>query len=339
MKLSLKKVGKLWVDRQVEKGLKAKSIEAISFGFRVFSRFITEAKGEEFDFREFRDTDGVAYLKWLRAQTARRGGKSVQRYCDQAISHRVMELKGMMRLLAEKRLILTDPTSNLKIPYAQEKSKTKLSEEDVATLLESVEVDTFYGLRDRCILELMYSSGLRGGEIGKLRVSDIDAQERLMVLRDTKVGKDVVVPITIRASQFLGMLIQGMKPDSPVFGIGVGWVNTVFKSRAKAAGVLRPGLTAHSLRASCATHLLARGADIRYVQTLLAHGSIQTTVGYTTELVDNMRRIHKTYHPRENNLFKEMDDVYLEQFRALRERLEARVDRGQKVMTSLQNTL
>jgi integrase len=88
------------------------------------------------------------------------------------------------------------------------------------------------------------------------------------------------------------------------------------------------GLTAHSLRHSCATHLLSHGADIRFVQKLLSHASISTTVVYTTELVENLRRIYKSYHPRENQLFREIDEEYKARYQRLKEALQARRGKG-----------
>ena len=124
------------------------------------------------------------------------------------------------------------------------------------------------------------------------------------------------------------LLLDGRGKDEFVFGLKgftAVYVNALFKKRAITAGVYREGLSAHSLRFSCATHLLSHGADIRFVQRFLSHASISTTVGYTTELVENMRRIHKSFHPRENQMFKEVDEEYRGKWQRLKRELEARV--------------
>lgn len=101
------------------------------------------------------------------------------------------------------------------------------------------------------------------------------------------------------------------------------------------AGLCRPGLSAHSIRHSLATHLLENGADLRYVQELLGHESIETTVVYTNELHENMKRIYKSYHPRENQLWREVDEGYLGRLRALQEQLERQGEATAKKRTYL----
>ena len=130
----------------------------------------------------------------------------------------------------------------------------------------------------------------------------------------------------VAAGFFTKYLSGRSKKEEHVF-IGAGGrmsgqtINRLFKKLLDEIGMYKEGLSAHSIRHSCATHLLAHGADLRYVQELLGHESIETTTVYTHELYENMRRIYRTYHPRENELFKEVDDEYMRQLVELRARL------------------
>lgn len=84
-------------------------------------------------------------------------------------------------------------------------------------------------------------------------------------------------------------------------------IRDMLRKRLKNAGIHKKGVSPHSFRHSCATHLFMNGADIRYVQELLGHESIETTVLYTRNIVENLKKIHRMYHPRENELYKDED--------------------------------
>ena len=183
----------------------------------------------------------------------------------------------------------------------------------------------------------MYSSALRVSEVSKLDIADLDFNERMVIVRGGKWGKDRVEPVSEVAIKFLKLYVSARQEASgPLFlsegrrRLGGAAINRRVKEHLKAQGIYRRGLSAHSFRHATATHLLAHGADLRYVQELLGHESIETTVIYTHELVENMKRIYKSYHARENELYEEVGDEYLKRLDAFIQRLKRQKKRSAK---------
>jgi integrase/recombinase XerD len=240
---------------------------------------------------------------------------------------------GAVRLLFaslyQAELILTNPARDVTFrTRAKIGLRAVFSEEEIARFLDGIDVHQKLGLRDRAIFELIYSSGLRAGEVGKLNRGDIDMGARMLIVRDAKWSKDRVVPINEVAHSFLALYLQGVSdPQRPAFlglkgRIGLGCVTRRFHFHLNRTGLEGKGLSVHSIRHATATHLLAHGADLRYVQELLGHQSIETTVIYTNELFENLKRIYKSFHPRENALYREIDESYQARIRRLMVRLE-----------------
>jgi integrase/recombinase XerD len=164
--------------------------------------------------------------------------------------------------------------------------------------------------------------------VGKLDRGDVDLHARMMIVRDAKWSKDRVVPISEVACSFLSLYLAGVNDaQRPAFlgqkgRIGRGCVGKRFHRHLERAALEGKGLSVHSIRHATATHLLAHGADLRYVQDLLGHESIETTAIYTNELFENLKRIYKSFHPRENALYRDLDDDYLVRIQRLSARLE-----------------
>jgi site-specific recombinase XerD len=245
------------------------------------------------------------------------------------------ELFSIARLLFNclyvEELILINPMRNvLYRPKGAEKKREILTLEEMNRFLDGIDESKRCGERDKAMFELMYSSGLRAGDIGKLNTCDVDFESRMVLLKEGKFSKDRVVPISKVAQVFLKQYLAERKSNTPILFPGLagsrlktGAVNTRCKKWMKESGVYRKGLCAHSIRHSTAVHLLLNGADLRYVQELLGHESIETTVTYTHDLDENVRKVYKTYHPRENMYFKEVDDDYLKRLRKFKEELTA----------------
>ena len=203
------------------------------------------------------------------------------------------------------------------------KHKETLSREEIGKFLDGIDTSFYLGLRDRAIFELIYSSGLRAGEVCNLSAGDVDFESRMIHIRRSKFGKDRVVPVSEVAISFLKKYAHRRR-QGPIFQgtrgrLSPSAVNRRLHKHLKEQGLYREGLSTHSIRHCRATHLLSGGADLRYVQELLGHDSIETTVVYTHELDENLRRIYRSYHPRENGHFREVDSEYWERLDAFKQ--------------------
>ena len=240
---------------------------------------------------------------------------------------------GAVRLLftalCQAQLVLVNPARDLSFrAAARGKLRAVFSEEEISRFLDGIDIHQPLGLRDKTMFELMYSSGLRAGEVGRLDRGDIDLPGRMLIVRDAKWSKDRVLPVNAVATSFLTLYLQGASdPKRPVFlgargRMSARAVARRFHHHTASTGLAGRGFTPHSIRHATATHLLAHGADLRYVQELLGHESIETTVIYTHELLENLKRIYRRYHPRENELYREVDPDYLARVDRLVARLE-----------------
>jgi integrase/recombinase XerD len=164
------------------------------------------------------------------------------------------------------------------------------------------------GLRDRAMLETLYSTGLRRMELPGLALYDVDLTRRLVMVREGKGRKDRVVPIGERAAAWLEKYLTESRPQlvapgvealfvtdygEPMTGL---YVATKVKRYMEFAGINKPGAT-HLFRHACATHMLENGADIRYIQELLGHSKLTTTEIYTHVSIEKLQQIHDATHP------------------------------------------
>jgi integrase/recombinase XerD len=282
---------------RVEKGLSANTVSAYRRDLMKFSDFVQKRK---LSLQAVSRDDLVDFLAGLYRQ--RLESKSVARH--------LVSLRNFFRFAQIQELIPADPSVNLESPKIRRSLPGYLRLEEVERLLAQPDGKTPFGLRDRAMLEVLYSAGLRVSELVGLRVGDLD----------TKVGcvrcigkgdKERIVPIGKKA---LGMVerylrdgrpqLLGKATSSPALFVNrrggalsrVG-VWKILSTYGRRAG-LRVALTPHMLRHSFATHLLERGADLRSVQLMLGHADISTTQIYTHVVEERLKQIYKAHHPR-----------------------------------------
>ena len=296
-----------------ESGRHLRTIAAAGYSIRCFGEWLASATDLK-DMRAVRREHILAYADYVRTRPHRRTGQPLgPRYRLSLL--RVVRL--FFTSLLEHRRILAHPMHRLRLlDTIPEGTKLSLTEEEAANFLDSIHDDSRLGLRDRVLFELIYSSGLRAGEAARLLVGDYNRTTRLLRVTQAKFSKDRVVPVTATASRLLDRYCNHRPSWQRIFRSASGGdlssvaINKRFKLRIAETGFDRRGLSVHSLRHACATHLIGRGADLRYVQELLGHDSVQSTVHYTKEQPDNLRRVYLKYHPREHDLLRHVDDGY-----------------------------
>jgi integrase/recombinase XerC len=245
----------------------------------------------------------------VRAETVRHWLRTLDGTTERSsIARKLAAVRGLFRFLVDVNRLAADPTAGIATPKLRRKLPVHLTLDDVDRLLATPRADTLLGRRDRAIFELLYSSGLRVGELVGLDWEQIDGEAGLVRVLG-KGRKERVVPVgrpalrALEAYQAACVAAGQARAAGPVFRNARGGRLTS-RSVARLMGrhVLASGTVAkatpHALRHTFATHLLGAGADLRAIQELLGHASLSTTQRYTH--VD-LRRLMEAYdkaHPR-----------------------------------------
>ncbi|MDX9715948.1 site-specific tyrosine recombinase XerD [Thauera sp. AutoDN2] len=214
------------------------------------------------------------------------------------------------RMLLANREIAEDPTLLLDSPMPAERFPKTLSEAQVEALLDTPDTDSPQGLRDRCMLEVLYAAGLRVSELVGLKVFAMGLAEGVLRIMG-KGSKERLVPIGEIAADWLRRYLLEARPallggrncdEVFVTRFGTGMTRQMFwriiKQHAAHAGISSDRISPHTLRHAFATHLLNHGADLRVVQLLLGHADISTTQVYTHVARERLKQLHAKHHPR-----------------------------------------
>ncbi len=184
-----------------------------------------------------------------------------------------------------------------------------LTEEEVEKLLQQPDTNTPYGLRDRAILELFYSAGLRRTELCNLQISDLSLSRKTLFVREGKGGKDRLLPVGERAITWLSQYLNEVRhqlllsvTEATLFlnDYGEPFRDSKLGDKVKRymqnAGIHAPG-SCHLLRHAMATHMLENGAELRFIQAMLGHADFRATQVYTHVSIRKLQEIHSVTHP------------------------------------------
>jgi len=229
---------------------------------------------------------------------------------------RLSVVRSFFRYLVKSDVLLYDPSASLELPKRKGiLPRSILSKQEVARLLSAPDATTPLGLRDRAMIEVLYSTGIRNAELRALQVYDVDLERGLLRVNQGKNAKDRVVPMGAAACAWLREYLGEARPKLLAGHHDAGGEPTLFlskngkrlvplgvlyplKKHARKAGIERV-VTPHTLRHTFATHLLAGHADIRHIQAMLGHASVATTQIYTRVEVTDLKAVHRRCHPRE----------------------------------------
>lgn len=281
---------------RTERRLSPHTVAAYAVDLRRFADFLERTGGCVTAFGR------AAYLDYL--SFLRDSGVSAR-----TAARHVSSLRSFFRYLAREGVVEATPLSDARAPRVGRPLPKYLTVSEVLALLDAPDQRTAEGLRDRAMLALLYACGLRAGEIVTLRLENVDMNAGFLRVSGKR-SKERIVPV---AGEALAALARYLKEGRPVF-LRSGASCALFLSRrgrpltrqalwvrtarwARAAG-LSGKVSPHTLRHSFAGHLLAGGADLRAVQTMLGHADIATTQIYTHVTPERLREIHGRHHPR-----------------------------------------
>ena len=284
---------------RVEKGLSSNTVTAYKQDLAKFEAF---AQKRKLSLEAASRDDLVDFLAGLYRQKLE----------SRTVARNLVTLRNFFRFAQVQDLIPADPSINLESPKIRRSLPGYLRLEEIEKLLSQANVKTTLGLRDRAMLEMLYSTGLRVSELIGLRVADLDAKVGCVRCLG-KGDKERIVPVGRKALNIIEKYLRearpqlfskGKKESSPALfvnrrGVRLSRVGVwkILSGYGRRAG-LRVPLTPHMLRHSFATHLLEGGADLRSVQLMLGHADISTTQIYTHVVEERLKQIYKAHHPR-----------------------------------------
>ncbi len=236
-------------------------------------------------------------------------------YSLNTICVKVRALKRFFEYLENSNVILINPAETIKEPKIEKRlPKAILSPDEARLILDQPDITTLTGIRDRTILELFYSTGMRLSELCNLTIYDVDLQDKVARINKGKGSKDRMVPFGKHAVKFLKEYITKVRPHNTkrnkksrhLFVNQLGnpikqqTIIVIVREYAKRAKINKQ-VTTHTFRHTFASQLVKNGADISYVQKMMGHEDIRTTQIYVRSLVLNVKKIHSKTHPREKD--------------------------------------
>lgn len=219
-------------------------------------------------------------------------------------------LVAWFRWMVRQNHLLHNPAADLELPKKPKAlPKTILTVAQVETILNQADTTTLLGIRNRAVMEVFYSTGIRRMELMHLKQYDLDTERGTLMVRQGKGRKDRFLPIGERACQWVDKYLLETRPeiitghdDQTLFlddfgqAMSARFLGDMVRRHVEASGITTPG-ACHVFRHAMATHMLENGADIRYIQAMLGHANLETTQIYTQVSMGKLKEIHNATHP------------------------------------------
>ncbi|OSN02216.1 recombinase XerD [Lonsdalea britannica] len=223
-------------------------------------------------------------------------------------------LQVWFRWMAQQNLILANPAADLELPKLEKRlPRTILSVEQVEAILARCVLETPMGIRDRALLELLWSTGIRRGEVARLDIYSADFSRRILTIVQGKGKQDRVIPVGDRALRWLRYWLHEVRPavqSNPeckalflamdgMEGLTSSGITMAVVPYLRASGIEKG--SCHLFRHAMATQMLENGADLRWIQAMLGHRSVESTQIYTQVSIRALQTVHASTHPAEQD--------------------------------------
>jgi len=258
----------------------------------------------------------LAYQKHLADLVNRKGRVSSVKVQN----HHMIGIVLFLRYLCAEGILAHNPAQHVQYAKVPEQlPRDILSTAEIKKMLRAADVHTVMGYRDRAIMEVFYSTGIRKQELLNLTVDDVNLESGILAVRHGKGGKDRVVPLGRIAAKFLETYINGVRPtllqiatldrrpgQKALFlslrggPLSKNALAERIEHYRRAAGIGH-AVSPHTFRHSCATHMIRNRANIRHVQEMLGHVNLNTTQQYLHLTITDLKEAHHRFHPREKD--------------------------------------
>ena len=223
---------------------------------------------------------------------------------------RLVSVKSFFKWLTKENYILYNPASELELPKVHKRlPRHILTAQEVEQILNQTALHGDLGIRDRAIIETLYSTGIRRAELINLKLYDVDTRNGTLMVREGKGKKDRLLPLGERAGLWISHYIEEIRPEL-IIGTDDGILflhefgeafhknrlTDLVKKYIESAGINKSG-ACHIFRHTMATLMLENGADIRFIQAMLGHSQLSTTEIYTQVSIKKLKEIHTLTHP------------------------------------------